>query len=503
MAYAATQNDLRITYQSRNNTTGLTDVKAQVYLNGVAKAVGGSAIVLTEVDATNSPGMYELVIAAATLTGWGVTGAGTLNVLSGWIDSVAKPAPSPFKAELTVANLDDIDSKLGVPATTTIAADIAAVKSDTASTLSTVGTINSNVSAIKADIETGPYKLQNILEGVQAIQNQAGFALPIPAEMLVPVTGSTPYRLPLTIYDNVNALVDPEDQWIQATVANQTGTDEGAYLTGFSTGLKEKQNITAVADVAGSLNNKYFYINEPGAGVGAYVWFNVNGAGVDPGPFGTRTAVPVAIATGASAATVAAAVAVAINALTGRFTATAVGAIVTVYNVVSGTTAAATDAGATGFTFTVIIAGDATTKYAMAVRDSLGQYHVDVAIPSTATVDDELIFSFAYSIGAAPTVRKSVTILVDNVATGGALQSTLLAVQTTVNTIEATVDSVTYGNAAIKTAVDGIQTDVTTALGDLTTVLANQADIEGTGFVTGTDSLHQLSLRIFTGGRAV
>jgi hypothetical protein len=335
------QKPVRILYQAKNNTTGLADVKAQCYLNGVAKAVGVGALALTEVDATNSPGLYELLIPAATLTTWGVV-AGVNNTIEGYIDSASKSAKAPFREEVTIANLDDIDTA------------VAAVKADTA--------------AIKVDLESGADSLATILSAVQAIQNNAGFSIPVPAQLVKPSAGSNTYRIPLTIYNEKNQLLDPDSNSIVVTLVNSAGTDRGSYMTGYLLGS------------------------------------------------------------------------------------------------------------------------------APAVRDSLGQYHIDLAIPSTAT-EEELIFDFAYAIGGAATARKSSTVVTNNVqADGFALQSTLLAVQTTVNSTDAVVTSATYGNAAIKTAVDAIQTDIT-------------SNVEGSGFIVGTDSLHAISAymmaNLFIGGRAV
>ena len=81
--------------------------------------------------------------------------------------------------------------------------------------------------------------------------------------------------------------------------------------------------ITCIADASGSLNNTYFEfdIQLDDFSIKKYfVWFNVKGAGAVPTPAvpygGTRTAVVVAIATDATANTVAAAVHTQINALT-------------------------------------------------------------------------------------------------------------------------------------------------------------------------------------------
>jgi hypothetical protein len=344
----AVQKQVQIIYQAKNNATGLADVKAQVYVNGVAKAVGASALALTEIDATNAPGMYLLTITAALLTSYGVV-AGQYNVIEGVINSISRPAPAPFREELTVANADDLEAHL-------VAADsaVAAVKSDTA--------------AIKTDLESGASSLSTILSAVQAIQNNAGFSIPVPATLLKPSSGSNSYRVPFTVYNEKNALLDPDTSTVTVTLVNQAGADRSVYLVG-----------------------------------------------------------------------------------------------------VSGTAAPA-------------------------VRDSLGQYHIDIAIPSTAS-QEELILSFAYSIGGAATARKAVTEIVTDVqADGFALQTTLLDVQTKATDVQSKVNDATIGLAAIKTAVNANLTEI-------------QTNVEGTGFSSSTDSLHAISAfltnNLFSGGRAV
>lgn len=344
----AVQKSLRIQYQAKKNQTGLTDVKAQIYLNGVAKAVGGSAVALTEIDATNAPGMYLLTLSGATLTGYGVA-TGQENTIHGEIDSASLSAPAPFRVDVNKADLDDLDIKLGTPAGASVSADIAAVKTDTA--------------AIKTDLETGASSLASILTAIQAIQNNAGFSVPVPAQLIVPSSGSNLYRIPVTLYNSTNALVDADTQTVTVHLANQAGTSRDSYL-------------------------------------------------------------------------------------------------------------------------------GSTTM----VRDSLGQYHVDVTIAAAAPIE-ELLFTFTYSIGGAATARKSVTETAAEAASSGtALQSTLLDVQGDVDNVESIVASGTFGNAAIKTAVDAIQSDLTN-------------NVEGTGFVNSTDSLHAISVflsaNIFQGGRAV
>jgi hypothetical protein len=89
-----------------------------------------------------------------------------------------------------------------------------------------------------------------------------------------------------------------------------------------------------------SLQNDYFWIFDETGADGFYVWFNVGGAGVDPNPAiplgaTTKTAVPVAIATNATASTVASAVQAAVDGLT-DFIATVSTSLVTVTNAAVG-----------------------------------------------------------------------------------------------------------------------------------------------------------------------
>lgn len=121
-----------------------------------------------------------------------------------------------------------------------------------------------------------------------------------------------------------------------------------AKETLFGGNIQEKTKITCVADVAGSLNNKFFYISSPT--VNYYFWFNINSGGSDPTPDVTRTAEVVAAATGATAAAIATALAAKFNTLTGIFTAVAMDAVVTVTATVAGYYASdPVDAGFTGF----------------------------------------------------------------------------------------------------------------------------------------------------------
>ena len=139
-------------------------------------------------------------------------------------------------------------------------------------------------------------------------------------------------------------------------------TAESADIgTGIATGaLKEKTFIQCVADSNKSLQNKYFIIYKANDATGYYVWFNVNSEGADPLVAG-KTAVPVALATNATAATVAAAIKVALNAVaTTPFAASDTlgnGALIVENTATGPTTNTANGVASPGFTYTVLTQG--------------------------------------------------------------------------------------------------------------------------------------------------
>lgn len=121
------------------------------------------------------------------------------------------------------------------------------------------------------------------------------------------------------------------------------------------------QTILVHADVAGSLNNKYFFINAGNNGIAYYVWFNVSSGGTDPMVAG-KTGIEVDISTGDAAAVVGAAVASAIAAVnTGADFSTSGTTTVTVTNLTAGPFVPASDHN-TSFTFAITGGGSTTVK---------------------------------------------------------------------------------------------------------------------------------------------
>lgn len=126
----------------------------------------------------------------------------------------------------------------------------------------------------------------------------------------------------------------------------------------FIWGAKLKQTITTIADVAGALHKKYFLLQTRAGGKFA-PWIKIaDGAAGDPEVPAGYTKVEVAVAEGATAATIATALQTAIHALSG-ISATVDGSVVTAIDASRGIVDPAEDpaVGGTGFAFAVIKRG--------------------------------------------------------------------------------------------------------------------------------------------------
>jgi len=122
-------------------------------------------------------------------------------------------------------------------------------------------------------------------------------------------------------------------------------------------GLRNKDEITTVADVAGSLGGTSFHFEKvalDGTLTQYYCWYD-EGADVDPAPAG-RTAVEVTFTANDSAETIASLTQAAIDALDG-VTSRASGAVVSIFNGAIGSQTAATEVDS-GFAFSNATAGE-------------------------------------------------------------------------------------------------------------------------------------------------
>lgn len=112
------------------------------------------------------------------------------------------------------------------------------------------------------------------------------------------------------------------------------------YQDALGVAVAEVTIITPVADVAGSLNNKYITINSASNEDKYYAWYNVNSLGVDPTPAGL-VGVEIALATNATVDDVATATHAALNGLAGFNSVDNTGSL-TVTNAIVGATDDAT-----------------------------------------------------------------------------------------------------------------------------------------------------------------
>lgn len=262
---------VRIIYSAKNFTTGLSDVKANIYINQVAKAVGVSAVALTELDATNAPGLYYAEILPATLAGYGAVAG---DALEARINSASFSAPAAYKETLSGISTDDIDAKLGTPAGASVSADIASIKSE-------LDTVNTNAAAIKADVEdatNGLPAIKTAVNGVQttasaikadvedatnglaaiktavtalssqvsSIQNNTNFEAFVPQNLVKPTSGSTTFRVVMNVQNEHGSVADPDSNAITVSLTNSAGTDRSSMLVGVS-----GTTAPAVRDAAG------------------------------------------------------------------------------------------------------------------------------------------------------------------------------------------------------------------------------------------------------------
>lgn len=150
--------------------------------------------------------------------------------------------------------------------------------------------------------------------------------------------------------------------------------------------IMQQELITCVADVAGSLNSKYFVFYTTG-GTKHYAWFDVASGGSDPAVSG-GTGHEVDIASGATAAAVATALQAVLTAVSG-FDATVDGPVVTLTATSAGYAKPAHEgAAATGFSFSVDYYGDTAVDLGFCdgnIEPNHEEQYVDVTSHQTGT----------------------------------------------------------------------------------------------------------------------
>lgn len=161
-----------------------------------------------------------------------------------------------------------------------------------------------------------------------------------------------------------------------------------------------------------------------------------------------------------------------------------------------------------------------------AVKDSTGQYRFDYRVANTQSPGTQITFLFEYEENSKPLAASRVTDLIDDLAaSGSALESTSQDIlddtadmEPRVADIQTKINSATFGLAALKDLIDVIDSVVdgnatilgsgsfgNSALKDLIDSLQGDItdDVKGSGFSNSTDSLKEISDRVFSGGEAI
>lgn len=182
------------------------------------------------------------------------------------------------------------------------------------------------------------------------------------------------------------------------TVTITNGTTTNTYT--FVTGVQEVTNITCVADVANSLNGKYFSINSANDQEQFYVWFDTNGSGVDPA-IANKTGIKVYLSTGDVANTVALKITNTLNSYVDQFSVTNSTNTITITNINYGSSTDAT-MNTSGFTLGSITQGrgEGSTQVLLSDLTSPAQA-VDETIRSFVRVlnknDSESVYAYNIS----------------------------------------------------------------------------------------------------------
>jgi len=190
---------------------------------------------------------------------------------------------------------------------------------------------------------------------------------------------------------------------LSGSAAGNTAIINGVTLTDVD--HRDTTNITLTADTAGSLNSKFFIFQDQSAAHKYYVWYNINGAGVDPAP-ASRTGIMVAGATNASAATLAlatVAAAAALPTVNVTLTSGASGHVIVTNNAAGVATAVADGSAPTSFTFTHTITGSAVSsvQYEQGFTDAETAANLSAAIAANTSINP-FVTSVVKPVGGTP-----------------------------------------------------------------------------------------------------
>jgi len=191
---------------------------------------------------------------------------------------------------------------------------------------------------------------------------------------VVAVSGPGPYSIPKMDIPNV---------WVRS-VYQSTAIGAQSITCSADAGVAQQTQVICVADVSGSLNSTYFLLSAIDSASKAqanfYVWFNINGAGVDP-MVANKTGIMVAAATNSSATVIGAAIVAALAAFPGDFSGVNASGTVTITGANPGLVTNASNGGASpGFTISTPVPGVASSLnnlyFFLSSENSVAKYYV-------------------------------------------------------------------------------------------------------------------------------
>lgn len=227
------------------------------------------------------------------------------------------------------------------------------------------------VGGVNTSVDSGVLNPQELVQADNVVFSATGARIKREAlEYLDPAVPSPDFRsssgTTRTLKWTTTALVgiSPKNEKLvvgeRITVTGVSNYNVNGVVVSTITEIPQTVEITCVADVSSSLNSTYFLLPAGDDGSMYYVWLNVDGNGIDPA-VPQATGIEVTINENDGAATVATAVASIINA-EADFSASSLGSLVTVTNVVGGLTETPEDVD-TGFTITVTVKGGHEITY--------------------------------------------------------------------------------------------------------------------------------------------
>lgn len=222
--------DQFVFYNSRNFVTGISDLQADVFLDGSTTPVAID-LPLSELNATMCPGRYVLTLSAAQITSFG--GAGTYLICINTA-GVANSAPATARLEVLVNNNDDLSAQITLVsgAISSIQSDLTSVASDVSSVRTTVEDSNSVLNNVSSGNMALLAELQAVQTQISSIQNATRTVVAVSPDLIIPSTGSALYRVEISIFNVQGFLQDPDTNTVTLNIINAAGVDRGVFFQG-------------------------------------------------------------------------------------------------------------------------------------------------------------------------------------------------------------------------------------------------------------------------------